>query len=393
LSIGFGLGCGLASWAPTASAHDIPSDVRVQIIVRPAGQALELFVRAPLEAMQDIVFPTVGPGYLDFAAASDELEDAARLWLADNIRVFADGRQLDRPRLVAVRASIPSDRSFAAYDTAVAHLRAPSLTAATELIWQQALLDAWFEVPIERDDARFVIEPDLDRLGLAVVTTVRYLAPDGRERLYELRQPERLALDPRWHQAAWRFVRAGFAHILDGRDHLLFLLCLVLPFRRDVRALVGIVTAFTVAHSVTLIGSAYGLAPTALWFPPLIETLIAASILYMAIENVVAPHLRMRWALAFGFGLVHGFGFSFALTETLQLAGDHVLLSLVSFNLGVELGQLLVLAALLPTLAMLFRYGIRERAGTIVICVLVGHTAWHWLVERWDALSAYSTVL
>jgi len=387
------LGLGLACAAPTASAHEIPSDVRVQIIVRPAGNTIELLVRAPLEAMQDVIFPTFGPGYLDFAEASDELEDAARLWLADNIRVFSDGEALDRPRLVAVRASIPSDRSFAAYDSAVAHFQAPRLTRATELIWQQALLDAWFEIPLERSDARLAIEPRLERLGLAVVTTVRFIAPDGRERIFELREPERLALDPRWHQAAWRFVREGFAHILDGRDHLLFLLCLVLPFRRDVRALVGIVTAFTLAHSVTLIGSAYGLAPTALWFPPLIETLIAASILYMAIENVVAPHLRMRWVLAFGFGLVHGFGFAFALTATLQFAGDHVLLSLLSFNLGVELGQLLVLAVLLPALALLFRYVVRERIGTIVICVLVGHTAWHWLVERWDALSAFSSVV
>ncbi|HIG16397.1 MAG TPA: hypothetical protein EYQ31_03375, partial [Candidatus Handelsmanbacteria bacterium] len=74
--------------------------------------------------------------------------------------------------------------------------------------------------------------------------------------------------------------------ILDGLDHLLFLLCLVVPFRRF-RALVPIVTGFTVAHSVTLIASAYGLAPNALWFPPLVETLIALSIVYMAFENII----------------------------------------------------------------------------------------------------------
>jgi hypothetical protein len=180
----------------------------------------------------------------------------------------------------------------------------------------------------------------------------------------------------------------GFQHILDGADHLLFLLCLVVPFRREVKRLVWIVTAFTVGHSITLIGSAYGLAPSGLWFPPLVETLIALSILYMAVENVIAPNGRTRAAIAGGFGLVHGFGFSFALTNTLQFAGDHVLTSLLAFNVGIEFGQLLVLVVLIPALNLLFRY-VPERAGGIVIAVLVGHTAWHWLAERFAALQLF----
>ena len=98
--------------------------------------------------------------------------------------------------------------------------------------------------------------------------------------------PGLVRLDPRWHQAAFQFVKLGFLHILDGVDHLLFLVCLVIPFRR-LRSLVAVVTSFTVAHSITLIASAYNLAPDALWFPPLIETLIAVSIVYMALENIV----------------------------------------------------------------------------------------------------------
>ncbi|HMB74413.1 MAG TPA: HupE/UreJ family protein, partial [Gammaproteobacteria bacterium] len=202
-------------------------------------------------------------------------------------------------------------------------------------------------------------------------------------------EPELVTLDPRWHQAALRFVVQGFEHILDGTDHLLFLICLVLPFRRDWRALVWIVTSFTVAHSITLIGSAFGLASDRLWFTPMVEVLIAASIFYMAIENVVSPNVRMRRIIAFVFGLVHGFGFSFALRNTLQFAGDHLLLSLVSFNVGVELGQLLVLAALIPALYVVFRYGIRERIGVIVISAIVAHTAWHWMGERYAVLQQY----
>jgi hypothetical protein len=379
--------------ASQASAHEIPSDVRIQIIVKPAGDRLELIVRVPLEAMRDIEFPTVGPGYLDLDNAEQHLRDAAMTWLADGLALYEEGQPLGPPRLLNSRASIPSDRSFSGYDTAIAHIRSAPLPPSTELIWQQALLDTLFELPIQSEASRFSIRPDLARLGLSVVTVIRFVAPDGRERIYEFRgEAEILPLDPRWHQAALRFVASGFDHILDGLDHLLFLLCLVLPFRRNVRSLVLIVTAFTLAHSITLIGSAYGLAPSALWFPPLVEALIAASIFYMAVENVVAPNIRTRWGLAFGFGLVHGFGFSFALSETLQFAGDHVLLSLLAFNLGVELGQLLVLALLIPLLAVVFRYGIRERIGTLIICVLVAHTAWHWMLERISDLNSFMDV-
>src|SRR5262249_46399928 len=218
-----------------------------------------------------------------------------------------------------------------------------------------------------------------------------FVLPDGTIRAFEFTgEPGLVHLDPGWFQAASRFAVEGFWHILDGTDHLLFLCCLVIPFRRFV-SLVPIVTAFTLAHSVTLIGSAYGLAPDGLWFPPLVETLIAASIVYMAIENIAGSNLvyKRRWMIAFGFGLIHGFGFSFALRETLQFAGSHLLASLVAFNVGIEIGQLLVLLALIPALMLLFRYALAERMGVIILSVLVAHTGWHWMTERADKLRQY----
>jgi uncharacterized membrane-anchored protein YitT (DUF2179 family) len=170
-------------------------------------------------------------------------------------------------------------------------------------------------------------------------------------------------------------------------DHLLFVLCLVIPVRR-LSPLVAIVTSFTVAHSITLLASAAGLAPDALWFPPLIETLIALSIVYMAFENIVGARVERRWIMAFGFGLVHGFGFSFALRESMQFAGSHLLTALLAFNVGVELGQLLVVVVAVPLLAWLFRH-MNERMGTILLSALVAHTAWHWMVERGRSLRGY----
>src|SRR5690606_41538322 len=121
--------------------------------------------------------------------------------------------------------------------------------------------------------------------------------------------PGLVRLDPCWHQAALRFVALGFEHILDGVDHLLFLLCLVIPMR-SVRALLPVVTAFTVAHSITLVASAAGLAPDALWFPPLIQTLLAASIVYMAFVIILCVWHDLRLVMSFAFGLVPCFVFS-----------------------------------------------------------------------------------
>ena len=369
-----------------ARAHETPNDVTVQLLVRPAGDRLEVLVRAPLEAMQDIDFPTFGAGYLDVARADPQLHHAAQVWLADAIEVYEGERRLAPLAIVAVRASIPSDKSFATYAGALAHVHGAPLPEGTQLVWQQALIDVLLEAPIESATARFSIAPRFGRLGQHVVTALRFTGSAGVERVFQLDgDPGLVPLDPRLSQSLLRFVRQGFAHILDGADHLLFLLCLVVPFRRELRTLVGIVTAFTVGHSVTLLGAAYGAAPTALWFPPLIEVLIAASIFYTAVENVVAPNARTRWMLAFGFGLVHGFGFSFALQNTMQFAGYHVLTSLLAFNIGIELGQLLVLGLIVPALYALFRY-VPERVGGIVLAVLVAHTAWHWLSDRFAVL-------
>ena len=359
------------------------------MFVRPGPQRLNLLVRVPMKAIRDVDFPQRA-GYLDIERTEPLLPDASQLWIGSFLEVYEAGRRLPKPRVAAARISLESDRSFASYETAAALFAAPRLASAVAVVWNQTMLDVWFEYPIASDRSELSIHPALARLGQRVVTVLRFLPPGGAVRAFEFTgDPGLVRLDPRWHQAALQFVRLGFLHILDGTDHLLFLFCLVIPLRR-LRTLVPVVTAFTVAHSITLIASAYNLAPDALWFPPLIETLIAASIVYMALENIVGgATVHRRWMIAFGFGLVHGFGFSFALRETLQFAGSHLLASLLSFNIGVELGQLLVLVALIPALELLFHRVVAERMGTIILSAIVAHTGWHWMTERWDRFAQY----
>lgn len=378
------------SGAAALRAHDIPLDVAVHMLVQPDGDRLQLLVRMPLQSIRDVEFPEFGPGYLDVERLAPQLNDLAALWIANDVEIYQDGRRLPAPRVAGTQISIQSDRSFASADEAVAHIAAPLPPNAANLVWSQVWFDVLLEYPIASDQAAFSMRPGMERLAARVVTTLRFLPPGGAVRAYEFEgDPGVVPLDPRWHQAAWRFVESGFFHILDGADHLLFLLCLVIPFRRIV-PLIGVITAFTAAHSLTLAASAYGLAPDAGWFPPLIETLIALSIVWMALENIVGvtPQNR-RWMFALGFGLVHGFGFSFALRQTLQFAGEHLLTSLLAFNLGVELGQLLVLLILVPALALLFRYVVAARMGTIILSAIVAHTAWHWMMDRGAVLAQF----
>jgi len=236
----------------------------------------------------------------------------------------------------------------------------------------------------------FAIDPSFARLGLRTTTVLNFLPSEGVRRVFEFSgNPGLVPLDPRWHQAFFRFVRLGIDHILLGIDHVLFVLCLIVPFRR-IRPLIAIITSFTVAHSITLIASAFGLAPAVPWFPPLIETLIALSIVYMAVENIVGTQWSRRWVIAFAFGLVHGFGFSFALGETLQFAGSHLLTSLLAFNIGVEIGQLLIILVAVPLLTILFRRPSIEKSGTVVLSALLAHSGWHWLEDRASQLTLYS---
>jgi len=348
-----------------------------------------LLVRVPMKAIMDIEFPRQDRDFMDLERIDQSLRDASMIWLARKIELYEEDALVPEPRILSTRVSLESDRSFDSYEHALAHVTGPALTNGTTIFWEQGILDVLFDYPIRSDRSHFAIHMAFDRLGITVVTALRFLPPGGVVRPYELEGDAGLVpLDPRWHQAMLRFVTLGFFHILDGTDHLLFLFCLVIPFRRF-WTLVPIVTAFTVAHSITLIASASGLAPDALWFPPLIEVLIALSIVYMAFENIVGAKLERRWIIAFAFGLVHGFGFSFILRQSLQFAGSHLATSLVAFNVGVELGQMFVLVIAIPALALLFRYVVAERMGTILLSALVAHTAWHWMLDRGAALRQY----
>jgi HupE / UreJ protein len=343
----------------------------------------DLVVRVPLDLLRGAPFPLAGDHYK--VEASKPAVETALKALAATLELWEDNARLAPSSAIGHLASL-SDRSFEDYDRAVAQVAEP-LAPDAVIAYEQGYLDAHFVYPISSPKSVFSIQTIIGaELGDYIRLTIRYipLREPGRAMMIT-GASGRVPLNPAWYQASVGFVKLGIGHILSGIDHLLFLLCLIIPFRR-ITSLIPIITAFTLGHSVTLIGTAYNLAPIGAWFPPFIEAAIAASIFYMAIENIIGANVNQRWIITGLFGLVHGFGFADVLKEQLQFAGSNLLVSLLSFNVGIEIGQLAVLCVFVPALALLLRGRMSGRMGIIVLSAIIANIAWQWMAQRGEAL-------
>lgn len=245
----------------------------------------------------------------------------------------------------------------------------------------------------------FRLNAPLRRLPAEVAVTADFAEPLGTEHLnlVELEAGKRSHQavlthdDPRVVLAvggersllrqAGQFVWLGVEHIFLGYDHILFLLALIVVGGR-LRDLIKIVTAFTVAHSITLVLAALKLVSLP---SQLIESGIALSIVYVALENFWIRKADHRWILTFFFGLVHGFGFANVLSE-LGLPSEGLVSSLLAFNVGVELGQICIVALLFPLTLWLARQPFRKAVvGVISAVILVAGLGW--FIERVFGLS------
>lgn len=195
----------------------------------------------------------------------------------------------------------------------------------------------------------------------------------------------RKAADSLW-QTLWRYFLSGVEHIAIGYDHIAFLFAVIVLGRRF-WPLFAVITAFTVAHSITL-----SLAVLEVVTLPsrMVEIAIAASIVYVAAENFFVRDLRRRWWVTFVFGLIHGFGFASVLREY-GLPQDRVVPVLAAFNVGVEAGQLLIVCVAIGAWKAAFAIGARwglpaderaQRKAALAVSVIVLVAALYWLVER-----------
>ena len=179
--------------------------------------------------------------------------------------------------------------------------------------------------------------------------------------------------------AVFSFIKEGVRHILEGLDHVLFVLCLVLG-AVQLKSLAWRVTGFTIGHSITLTAGFFGFVPSGAWFVPTVETGIALSIIYAAVIAMmpakrIAGSERSMFIVTCTIGLLHGLGFSFVLHKILQITSPDIWQSLLAFNVGVEIGQLTIILATWPVFRLIQRSSDNAwrigRIGLAAACTVV----------------------
>lgn len=284
--------------------------------------------------------------YVDENAVRQNTLGLARL-AADGHRLMVAGKVI-QPRVLSVRVHpkgfVPPFNNLDQIRSAVSGPAFPSGVPETEV--RHVLVDVALFYPEVKEETQFQFsspltpgimgEPDtnnmlLDHKGDGEVTyTIAGL----------LAAP--ITVNPSLSEAVKQFLSAGIMHILEGWDHLLFIVCLVIGDFKF-RSIALRITGFSIGHSISLIAGFYGLTPTGTWFPPLIEVTIAFSILCAALLIFIEKHsIKLTLPLTTMVGLVHGFGFAFGLREMLADSSTNIIPSLLSFNIGVEVGQLLI---------------------------------------------------
>lgn len=173
------------------------------------------------------------------------------------------------------------------------------------------------------------------------------------------------------------YLNLGLEHIITGYDHILFLLVLIIISKRFVDVL-KIVTAFTVAHSITLFLASMEMIPL---YPMWVEAAIALTICYVTIENFFIKTSKWRWVLTFVFGLIHGIGFASSIQD-IGFNKTYFMTSLISFNIGIEMGQLAIVAIVLPILLKLQNYPKFYNGFFLVTSLIIFVISAYWFVER-----------
>jgi hypothetical protein len=368
-------------------AHDIPDEIVVQSYVAPRQDRLQVLLRVPLIAIADANLPKDGVGYLAMPYLDPALREAANQ-ISNGIVFLERDDRLTGYELANARISLPSDRSFNNYETALQRVRGEKLPDTTQIYYNQGFLDLELIFPIRSQDSPFSMRVLFGR-GLAqrTATYITFIRPDAAVRTFRIHDDTPLVhLDPTAVQTAWTFLTAGFYRFLDGLEHLLFVIALALPYRR-LRNLATPMVAFAVSFSATLSAATFMLPVADQWLTAAIGTVVALSLVYVAIENGVvvwngldASRYRPIFGLVFGIG--HGLAFAIALQDTVQFAGSHHAIALFAFSVGLVLGTIIILAIAVPALDFLFARTIAERTGIVVASLLIGHSGWHWMTER-----------
>jgi hypothetical protein len=405
----------LAALAGGVTAHPfVTRNVRVVHFAIAADGSLVAYFRLTLPLVVGREVPVVAADVVPLAAPFTlaRRESGAAFWYADIAAITSDPVGLARlivtghtiaangevlPGLllsVAVhpKGYVPPFDDVAQARAAVTPVPWPA--DITEIDSGYVLVDASVAYAMPLGTRRFSLSSTLSPGALGEPSTVNLLVDhrDGGATYYRVTGllADAVVVSPGPFEGLTSFVAGGIEHILQGVDHVLFLVCLVLG-ASSFGALAWRITGFTVGHSITLAVGFFGLAPKPAWFEPGIEAAIAASIVLAGASSLLGRRGQVLALVTLGVGLIHGFGFSYSLRDLLAADGPNVIPALAGFNIGVELGQLLVGLSVYALFHWLRRFERIERPARV--CVVAGAMAMavFWLADRVPAFWAAAT--
>jgi len=302
--------------------------------------------------------------YLDFEQLRRDTEGLGLL-AGEGFRLVADGERLGADVEQVHLYRVGTQPGFATLDEAkAAFVGGPAVpVAASPLYVGDAVVDIVLRYRVGAPIPSYSVSSTLDP-GLPGQEDTANLILDygpGGTKVFRARGllAEPVVISRSALSAVATFIKEGVRHILQGTDHVLFVLCLVLG-ATQLRSLVWRVTGFTIGHSITLTAGFFGFVPSGAWFVPTVETGIALSIIYAAAIAVMPGKRfvgseRNMFIVTCGIGLLHGLGFSFVLHKILQITSPDIWQTLLAFNIGVEIGQMSIILAAWPVFRFIER--------------------------------------
>jgi hypothetical protein len=390
------IGLVVISRVAPALAHDVPTERIVQIYIRPEGAELVVLLRIPTALLADANLPETGDGHLKLR----EIDPALRLVAADvasNLECEQDERPL-APRRTRAMLSAVSDRSFSTLASARQHLRGDRLLFDQDILWNEAFVDVELDYAIAPSGRGLSARFNLFRSsGQTIRTVAVYQRAPGTVRTFSLvGDPERVQLDPDRSDVVRGFAGEGFRALVERGDWLLFLVCLALPWR------VGSEAAARgrpgPAVLALLLGELIALPAGAAWMkcPPdaraALQLTAASGIVIAALQNIAGATARWRWPLALVFGLITGFIFGLGFHDVAAFAGSHPAVALCVFMSVIAAAQIWAVSVSWSAVGFACRSGLPVRLATVLVSIVVLHTAVHWMMERGELLARSGTV-
>ena len=407
-----GLVAVIALWLSAASlqAHFL-LNLNVRIFhVEHVQNGLRVFVRTPMPYLvadklgdaPDGVLPPPAPftsnafqeevvvHYVDFNSVDADPMGVAQL-VADGLILVVSGETVKAEVEALKLFRVGEEPGFATLNEAQTAISSSGFDRSAPLFVGDTVVDVALFFPTQGSVSEYSISSTLDP-GLPGQEETANLILDygpGEPKVFRSRglMQDPVVVTQSAFGGILTFIWEGVRHILEGVDHVLFVVCLVIG-AQTLNALLWRVTGFTIGHSLTLTTGFFGFVPSGAWFVPAVETGIALSIIYAAVVALQRPTAeqssnRSMLIITIAIGLLHGLGFSFVLQEILQVTSPNIWQSLLAFNVGVEVGQILIVLAVWPFLLALHRLSTTSwsvaRLGMAGACVAI---AAYWTIER-----------